>query len=171
MKPSRSLPLLALALTALLSSGCAGYRLGSMLPKDIKSVSVPTFVNHTAEPTIESETTRAVIEEFQKDGSLEVLPEGQADAQLRVTLTDYTLSPVAYRKDKRTAASEYRVTIHASVELVRTSDQSVVARHPRAKGEAVFDLAGDLSSAKRRVLPQVSEDLAHSIVETVVEAW
>lgn len=163
--------LLALACASLLGSGCAGYRLGSMLPKDIKSVSVPTFVNHTSEPTIESEATRAVIEEFQKDGSLEVLPEGQADAQLRVTLNDYTLSPVAYRKDKRTAASEYRVTIHASVELVRMSDQSVVARHPRTKGEAVFDLAGDLSSAKRRALPQVCEDLAHRIVETVVEAW
>ena len=156
---------------ALLGHGCAGYRLGSMLPPDIKSVAVPTFVNRTLEPMAEVEATRAAIQEFQKDGSLKVMPEGESDAVLRVTLTDYSLKPVSYRSDKRSAAREYRVTMIASVELVRCSDQAVVARHPRAKGEAVFELAGDLSSAKLRVLPEVSEDLAHSIVEKVVEAW
>ena len=56
---------LAVALT-----GCAGYRLGTMLPPDIQSVAVPTFINRTSEPLLESETTRAAIREFQQDGSL-----------------------------------------------------------------------------------------------------
>lgn len=172
MSPLRSRCLgIAMIAVALLGPGCAGYRLGSMLPPDIKSVAVPTFVNRTTEPLAEVEATRAVIQEFQKDGSLKVMPEGQADAVLRVTLTDYDLAPVSFRSDKRTAAREYRVTMLASVELVRCSDQAVVARHPRAKGEAVFELAGDLSSAKLRSLPEASEDLAHNIVEKVVEAW
>ena len=56
------------ALTLLLT-GCTGYRLGSMLPPEIKTVYVPTFANQTTEPLLEMEATDAVIVEFQQDGS------------------------------------------------------------------------------------------------------
>lgn len=48
-------------------SGCAGYKLGSNLPPGILSVAVPVFVNQTGQPSLETITTGAVIEEFQKD--------------------------------------------------------------------------------------------------------
>ena len=53
-------------------NGCAGYQLGSMLPPDIKTVHVPNFTNKTQEPFIVTETTKAVLEELQLDGSLEL---------------------------------------------------------------------------------------------------
>ena len=39
------------------------------------------------------------------------------------------------------------------------------------RGEYVFPVAGDLSSSKLRGLPLAAEDLAHNLVEKVVEAW
>ena len=52
--------------------GCVGlgYRLGSSLPPDIRSVYVPVFVNRTGEPRVETEATRAAKQEFQRDGTL-----------------------------------------------------------------------------------------------------
>ena len=58
---------------AIVLTGCASYQLGSMLPNDIKTVYVPTFINKTGEPMIESEATQAAIRELQKDGSLKVV--------------------------------------------------------------------------------------------------
>ena len=52
--------------------GCAGYRLGTLLPPEIKTIHVPTFVNKTREPALEAETTGAAISEFQKDGTLRI---------------------------------------------------------------------------------------------------
>jgi hypothetical protein len=159
------------ALLALALTGCAGYKLGSMLPGDVTSVFIPTFVNKTKEPRIEIDATSAAVEEFQKDGSLEVVGEDQADALLSVVLTDYTLTPLAYRKDERTATKEYRLTVFATVSMTRRKDGSVLAQHPRVKGETTFLVTGDLSSSKRQAFPDAAQDLAHNIVERVVEAW
>lgn len=162
------LPLVALALLP----GCAGYRLGSMLPDDIKSVYIPTFVNKTKEPLVEVETTQKALEEFQRDGSLEVAASAEsADAVLEATVVYYGLDPLSYRRDKRTATREYRLNLVASIVMKRTSDGSVVVENPRVFGESTFELVGDLTSAKIQALPKAAEDLAHKIVEQVVEVW
>jgi hypothetical protein len=155
----------------LLLSGCAGYKVGSMLPGDVKTVYVPTFVNKTSEPRLEFETTQAVIKQFQLDGSLKVVSEADADAILTVVLTDYHLEPVSYRQDVKTAAEQYRMLITANVVMRRTKDQSVVVESPRVVGKYVFDVVGDLSSSKLRVTPLTANDLSLNIVQLLVEYW
>jgi len=142
-----------------------------MLPPDIKTVYVPTFVNKTAEPQIEMETTRYALAEFQRDGSLKIAPESAADATLEVKLTDYRLSPLQYDNSRLTAATEYRITLYASIVLTRRSDHKVIVEHPRCYGEGTFPVVGDLSSSKRVGLPIAAKDLAHDIVQKVTEVW
>ena len=55
MKRMRQAMVLLIALVPLLG-GCLGYRLGTTLPPGIRSLHVPTFVNLTGEPGLESET-------------------------------------------------------------------------------------------------------------------
>lgn len=172
-RAKRSLLLTGLALfAASCLTGCVGYRLGSMLPPDIRSVYIPTFVNKTDEPLIESDTTEAAIKEFQKDGTLRVVgtPEA-ADALLDVTLVKYELSALAYDTLKRTTANEYRLTLTAKVVMSSRKTGKVIAENPKVQGETTFVLSGDMTSAKRQALPAAAADLAHDMVETVVEAW
>ena len=163
--------LIMLASVGLLLNGCAGYRLGSMLPKDIATVYVPTFVNKTSEPRLEVETTQALIEDLQRDGSLRVVNEDQADTILKVTLNGYNLNPVSYRTDQRTATREYRITIAASFVLTRRGSGAVVAESPRVIGEGVFQVVGDLTTSKATGLPIAAEDLGRRIVQQMVEVW
>ena len=164
--------LLALALAALSLTGCVGYRLGSMLPPEIKSVYIPLFVNHTGEPLIEDEATRAAIREFQKDGSLQVAGSAEtADALLKVTLVDYQLAPLAYDAARATAANEYRLTLTASAVMTKTAGGEVVAESPKVQGESTFVISGDFTSSKQSGLPVACQDLAHDLVERLVEAW
>lgn len=162
----------SLLMLAALLAGCASYQLGSMLPDDIKTVYVPTFVNKTSEPLIETEATQAAIRELQKDGSLKVVssPE-EADTLLTVTLTDYQLTPLKYESDRNTTADEYRMTLTAQVVLTRRTTDKVVSENPRIQGETDLPISGDFTTSKKQGLPNAAEDLAHNIVESVVEAW
>jgi len=164
--------LCSLLMLAALLTGCASYQLGSMLPDDIKTVYVPTFVNKTSEPMIEMEATQAAIRELQKDGSLKVVgtPE-EADTLLTVTITDYRLTPLKFERDMNTTADQYRLTLTAQVVLTRRTTDKVVSENPRTQGEADFPIAGDFTTSKRQGLPSAAQDLAHNIVETIVETW
>jgi hypothetical protein len=159
-------------LLAFLLPGCVGYQLGSMLPADIKTVYVESFINQTDEPLIEVEATRAAISEIQKDGSLKVVRNAaEADSLLKVALVGYRLSPIAYQADRVTAAEEYKMVLTASVLLIRRENGAVVVEAPQITGETTFVLAGDLTSSKDAALPVAAEDLGRRIGASLVEAW
>jgi hypothetical protein len=169
--PSRLLAALLPVLGLLALPGCVGYRLGTMLPPDIKTIHVPTFINQTGEPQIELQATRSAIEEIQRDGSLKIAAENQADAILQVKLTQYRLTPLVYEAQRKTAATEYRLTLQAAIVLTRRSDNKVIVENPRCNGESTFPVVGDMSSSKRFGLPKAAADLAHDIVQKVTEVW
>jgi hypothetical protein len=154
-----------------LATGCAGYRLGSMLPEGLETVHVPVFQNRTSEPFLETALTTAVREEIQKDGSFRLAGENDADAELQVIILKYDLQPLSYERENRTQANEYRVTLETSVLLRNRRTGETIVSYPHVRGDASFPFNGDLTSAKRQALPAVADDLAHQIVERVVEAW
>ena len=162
------LPLVAMA-------GCTGYRLGSTLPKDIRTIYIPMFVNKSGEPNVEIEATRAAIEEFQKDGSLRVATERQSDARIDVTMTGFSLEPIEFQRERATTPESYRLLLTASIVFSRsaagTTTRVVLLRKSNIQGESTFSPTADLISAKREAMPEAAKDLAHDIVESVVEYW
>lgn len=150
--------------------GCVGYRLGNMLPPDIRSVHVPTFVNKSGEPQIEIEATRATIRELQKDGSLEISSRSQANSVLEVTMTEYKLIPISFDRDSRRSPNEYRATITAEIVFRRRGETSALIKR-ELQGENDFTLVGDMATAKRTALPKAAKDLAHDIVESITDFW
>jgi hypothetical protein len=162
--------LVAASSIAIVLSGCAGYHVGSTLPEGINVVNVPIFVNKTSEPLLETITTSATISELQRDGTLSVGDLNKSDIVLYVSLTDLTLTPLRYDNDRNTTTREYRLTIKASLRLENRKTGKTMTRNMVA-GEWDFIPTGDLSSAKRQVLPKAARDLAHNIVEKVVEFW
>jgi hypothetical protein len=158
------------ALIGLAQFGCAGYRLGSSLPADMRSVFIPMFVNESQEPLIEVEATNAAIAEFQRDGTLRIAPEDAADLILECRLVDVTLDPLRYSKADRKQPNEYRLSLHALVVLKRSGSNQVVSRQSLV-GESTFPFTGNLAGAKRNAVPEAARDLAKRIVENVVETW
>ena len=153
-----------------LLAGCAGYQLGSTLPPDIKTVHVMPFANQSGEPLLENQTMRAAVAEFQKDGTLRVVDSATADLLVEVTLTECKLEPVRYNQDSARTAQEYRLWIRGTIRVKRQPAGTAMFSGS-IQGESTFDFAGDLASAKTRAIPAASLDLAHKIVESVVEYW
>ena len=165
------LPALAAAALLGLAPGCASYRLGSMLPDDIRTVYMPTCVNQTEEPQIEQDVTRAILSQIQMDGSLRVADADTADTVLEITLVKFWLDPVAYEADESSTANQYRMNIRASFVLYRNADRSVVAESPGLTGWYDFEFAGDMTSSKAVALRPAAEDLGRRIVNQIVQFW
>ena len=163
--------ILGLSVVAAVGVGGCGYMVGSTLPTGVRSVYVPIFVNKTKEPRIEFDATNATRTELQKDGTLQITSEDQADAVLKVVITGYDLEPLAYDPNRRARTTEYRVllTVAMVLEDIRTGE--TIASKSKIQGESTFVLTGDLGAAKRDALPDAAKDLAHDIVEKLVEAW
>ena len=150
--------------------GCVGYRLGSTLPPDIKTVYVPLFKNATREPLVENDATSATIAELQKDGTLKVVNAENADVILECTLTGVSLNPLRYNRSDVTKPNEYRLTLSASFTLKRIRTQETLCE-ASVIGESTFPFFGNLVSAKQSATPRAAEDLAKRIVEKAIEAW
>ena len=155
----------------LTSGGCVGYNLGSSLPPGVTSINIPVFINNANEPGLETIVTGATIQEFQRDGSLKVLPKEQANSILEVTIRKYELEPLRYRQDATTTAKEYRLTLTADVILRKLPSKEIVVNSTGVIGFSTFTALSDLPSARRTALPKAASDLGQRIVKCVVEYW
>lgn len=166
---SVAVPLLLLGTAGYM--GCAGYTIGSTLPAGLRSVYMPTFINQCGEPLLENDATTAARSEIQRDGTLQLASdEGSADTILNVTLTDIKTEPIRYDSNNPKTTEEYRLKITAKFVFTQKSTGKVVLSKT-VVGEKTFESTGDLSSAKRTAQPKACEDLAHKIVEGLVEYW
>ena len=156
----------------LINTSCTqlGYKLGSTLPEGLRSVYVPIFINDTKEPLLETATTQATLQEFQREGTMQIA-KNNADTLLEVTLTDFVLEPLRYRQDESLTGQEYRVRIYANMVFSQTKPEKNIMIKKRVIGEATFLLVGDLSSSKQRALPEAAKNLGYHIVNNIVEYW
>ena len=151
-------------------SGCAGYHVGSPLPKSIRTVSL-SIINKTDEPSIEVAVMKALRAELQMDGRLEVRSQSEADTILTVTLTKFDLGAIAFNRIQDTLAAEYRIAITASAVLRDAKSNEVLQENPVVLGESEFPFAADLTTTKRAGMPKAANDLARKVVSATVTAW
>ncbi len=157
---------------ALFAGGCMGYRLGSALPANVRTLHVPVFENKSPEPLIEADVTREVVGALQRDATFTVVRSSQpADAELKVTLQQFILAPVAFDSARASRADTYRMTIVASFALVQTSTGKILSQNARVHGETIVPIVGDMTSSKLSALPAASQELARDIVDKITETW
>lgn len=162
-------PLLFIVLCAVLA-GCSGYQTGSTLPENIQTVSL-NVVNATEEPSVEVSVMRSLRAEVQMDGRLSLASPGDADAVLQVRLDRFHLNPVAYDERKGSLAREYRIVLSGSMVFLSSETGEVLVESPSLSGEAEFEYAADLTTAKLGSMPEAADDLARKIVSLITTAW
>ena len=148
-----------------------GYRLGTTLPPDIRSVYVPAFENRTREPQLEAEATQATIREIQRDGTLRLASADDADAILTVVLTAVSEESLRFSRDATDSAEEYRLRIEGEMSLVKRATGERIIDSRNVQGRAVFEFIGDMTSSRQAAIPEASQDLARAIVSAFVEHW
>jgi outer membrane lipopolysaccharide assembly protein LptE/RlpB len=167
-----ALVLAPLALTAAALAGC-GYALvgrASNIPQDIESVYLPAFENRTQRPQVEQFLTRAVADELVKRGRFRLVnAEDGADARLSGSVVGFGSTPVAFDPDGR--ATEYEISITASVELRRLDSDEVVwsnSRYIYRENYAVDASATDFLDRETEAIEEAAERFAETMVSDLL---
>ncbi|OGW53614.1 MAG: hypothetical protein A2Z46_00840 [Nitrospirae bacterium RBG_19FT_COMBO_55_12] len=179
-RPS-SLVMVLLALSILLTS--CGYRLGGaggLVPEGARSISVPVFINGTHEPYVDTEVTKAVVNEFLADGRLQIVSLESADLVLRGKITKYEVTPLSYTVNSYVQQYKAGLTVDVSLEDLRSKKvlwqekgiQSVfISDYP-----VTYDSSGRTDIrltkiAKEAAIRKASQDVALTLRSRVLEGF
>ena len=156
---------LPLLLALLLTSGCS-YSFKGSLPPHLKSVSIPSIVNQTAEFGVAEELTDLVLARFLRDGLLKLTDEAAADSRLSLTFTDIREAPFAYGSDERT--TQVRLTIRLKAEFWdKVEDRSLWSREFSEWG--TFDPNG--TPTRSDAIAEAAGRLVEDINQQLVADW
>jgi len=161
----------ALALPALLLTGCAGYTMGPVKPArlaNVNSIAVPTFKNMTLEPRSSVLVTNEVIKRFQTDGSYSIASTASADAVLKGTLAEIRRRPLrsARFNTLKTREMEFEIYLDFTLEDARSREVLAVGR---ARGSSNIFLDENFQLTERQALNEAAAEAARDLVTRLSE--
>ncbi len=159
---------LAMATTAAILGGCAGYRWTSEVPESLRTVAVPTFDNRTMSAELGAVVSQYVLREFQREGTFSIRRTGDSALEVQGSIEKADRAAIAYDRGYGMRASEYRYVVEASVSLVDKSSGKVLFENRKYVGETTFLTQNDLLTGQRDAAQRVAADLARQIVDDVV---
>ncbi len=144
----------------LLLSGCGIYSFtGTSIQPDVKTIAVEYFENNALKvnPSLATSLTDAIIDQYRKFTSLDILPEN-GDMNVSGEITSYDTKPMAVTADE--VASQNRLTITVKIYFSNRL-------HPEEDFEKSFSAYADYDSTQ--TLDAVEETLCEEIIEILVE--
>jgi len=135
----------------------------------VKKIDVPTVINKTFEPNVQSLITDTIINRFNNDGTFEITGQAQADATLSITINEIDRTPLRFATSNSLVTQEYQLTIRATYELKSKSGKMLNSFS--AQGITTFFVSNDLIASQRQAIPLAAESLANDIVSQISEAW
>jgi hypothetical protein len=162
------------------TAGC-GYTLagrGAFLPANIRTIGVPTFMNHSTVFNLETLLTQKVLSELIGRGKYQVLPQDTGvDAVLVGDVVTVSIIPASFNAQQ--LASRYTITIVANIQLRDVRENKVLWENPsmvfrqdydNTSGQNALDPAAFFGQ-EVNALDRVSTDFARSIVSAILEAF
>lgn len=158
MKKFRIAVFAAMAMVAV--SGCGIYSFsGTSIQPDVKSIAVEYFQNNALKvnPTLASNLSDALIDQYRKLTSLDILPEN-GDMNVSGEITGYDTRPTAVTADE--VASQNRLTVTVKIYFTNRL-------HPEEDFEKSFSAYADYDS--NQLLDAVEASLCDEIIDILVE--
>jgi hypothetical protein len=170
-------------LAALLSQGCAHYKMGSGPAPSFATLYIEPAKNKTTLPQSRELVSTMVREAFIRDGRLELVDgKGDADATLTVTLVKYNRDNAANREDDNGLARKFTLRLTASCSLRdnRTGRMIFDGRTIEVQREAFLDnglglvpfgTSNDQLQSEYNTLPLLAELLSDRVTHAVLDVW
>jgi hypothetical protein len=165
--------ILTAALACFSLTGCLGYHIGPVKPyylRDVHTIAVPTFKNHTLLPHIEVLVTDTVIKQFQQDGTFQIAKGEDADATLTAEIIRINRLPARSVRGNVLATVEFNLSMSVRYTVIGRDGTQLVGS-AEATGTTSFFVSSDPATDERQALPLATEDLATRLVSQLSEGW
>ena len=160
--------LLFASLAAMLTS--CSYSFRGQTAGEIRSIAIPTIVNESTDFGLAEVSTEELISGFQKDGTLRVTSEGNADAVIVARLTQVNDEPFTARAGQDAiTVDEYRFSMTCVVELV-IAESGQTKWTQSFSPWAVYPYGGDLSN-REGAIEEATTKLVEDLLNKIVGAW
>jgi len=167
----RTLWLLALTLLCACSAEQVTYRPApQILPAHIRKLAVRNAGNKTQQFGLEDKLTLAIVDEFLRDGSYNIVPEAQADGIVVPTVTRYILTPIQF--DSVLNPVTYKLEILLDVQFIDKTTNTIMWDEPNLDGILMYTnetLRGGITEEQAR--EQIWSQLAVDVVTRVVQGF
>jgi Lipopolysaccharide-assembly len=138
--------------------------------RDVHTIAVPTFKNHTLVPRIEVLVTDTVIKQLQQDGTFQVTSGDKADATLNGEISRISRTPARSVRGNVLATTEFNLALSVKYSLTGRNGTDLAASN-QAIGTTSFFVSSDVTTDERQALPLATEDLATRLVSQLSEGW
>ncbi|MFQ6676213.1 MAG: LptE family protein [Fidelibacterota bacterium] len=138
-----SIPAVCLVAVLLLLDGCGFYSFTGAIPPHIKTITIPLFVNETAEFGIAEAVTDEVTNVFIRENILKIGRSEATDSVLRGTIKKVADTPYTYSKAEEVI--DYRLTITVDVEWLDVEREETLLKK-KYTGWGTYSLTQDYSS-------------------------
>lgn len=158
------------------TAGCGYHTAGhaTQLPQNVKTISIPAFVNETSTYRIEQMLTSAVVREFTSRTHYRVMSGAgdDTDALLRGTVLSTSATPLTYDSATGRAAS---VLVIVSVRVSLADRQGkTLYQNPSYVFREQYEVSQDLASFFEEDSPafrRLSQDFARTLVADILEGF
>ena len=161
---------LALFTVALMSSGCAGYKLGPSngLAAQDKSVQIAPFSNQTLEPRLGDAVTVQMRKQLQRDGTYKLATHEDGDILVSGVVTRYRRQELSFIPTDILTVRDYRLSLTAQVVARERGTGKVIFDQP-VTGYTLIRVGTDITSAERQALPLLAGELAKNATALLVD--
>jgi hypothetical protein len=166
-----SIRVLFFAITLCLATGC-GYTLGPTngLTAGDKKVRITPFLNHTLEPRLGDELTTALRRNIQRDGTYRLATHGDADIIVTGTISKYDRHELNFEPHDVLIAKDFRVNMEAKITARNVSTGT--STNWTATAYTFVRVGSDLTSSERQALPDLADQLAKTVTDSLVNgSW
>jgi outer membrane lipopolysaccharide assembly protein LptE/RlpB len=161
---------MTIALLLILLAGCY-YTFTPNLPPGIKSVAVPIFENNTLNYGLETLVTSKVVDEFVKDGNLQVKDVRKADSIMHGTVTNYVQEAAAYTVGE--AIQKYRLTMTVSISFEDRVSGEILWSEPNLTYSVTYfpTVSQGNAETEQQAQQRLAQEIAQEIVRRTIEGW
>ena len=165
-----------LLLLPLMLSGC-GYALvghSNFLSPDVKTISVPAFVNRTTRVELEQFVTQSVASEMVARGRLRLVSTpAEADVILKGSIDSFGIFPIAF--NPQGFATQYQISITANIQLIDHRHEDKVLwkndQYRFAENYEVNAVSADAASQETRAIREIAVRFAETLVTNLLEGF
>ncbi len=151
-------------------AGCASYHAGAIHDPGFKTIFIENFKSDVDEPQLENLVSTTVIQQFQRDGTIQVTDLEKADVILKGHITSFEMTPIRVSRENELTPTEVSMTIGVSYTLTKKGESKPYTES-KAQGSASFFIGNDLQSDKRQGVPLAAAKLGQHIVSALADAW
>lgn len=163
------------ALLMLTLCGC-GYRAGSLMHPQIKTIAIAPVSNDTMMYNAAAQMRGVLSECFQSDGSLRLVSESSADCILYAKVTGATFSQVSWdsnsdNSDDEFLPDQWTLVISAKITVMVPGRAEPLVRETTISGSTTFVAGPDIESSRYYAVRQACFQAAKQAVSRVTESW